>query len=305
MIEWKKTACALMALAACLMAGCSESEDSDSSSTAQTTSQEIADDDSQDDTESESNSEAEAEAVSEADDEISIGELLSGAAEIFDGDYTYTSLITYSDDDSVSYDVTLAKSGDELYEQIVTNEGDEVSSDVIYYFDGTTAYNLDIGLGIYSQTDEIDEVNTIVSVAQLGLDQTTTHIPDDTEGLEVEEYTYTGDTYITVFDFYFDDDGSMVKHTVTYIEEGEDDLVQTVETVKLDDTADEALFDKGLFDDLKDFDAMTEDERLSFCQSICSEYGISTDDMYTLDITTDDLKTISYDDFTTLVYTFA
>jgi hypothetical protein len=148
-------------------------------------------------------------------------------------------------------------------------------------------------------------LNIFEQIAENQLDQTDTHIPEDTDDMTVEEYTYAGDTYMTVYDFYFGSDGSLESYTVTYSVEGEDDIVQTVKIISVTDSADDGYFDTAVLEDLTDFDGISEDTRLGFCQGICAAGGISTDQMYEMDITTDDLKRIDFDTFRELFYTYA
>ena len=298
MIAWKSAVCLLAAVSLCVMAGCSDSDsdtDTDSvSDSSQSDSEDADSDDSEEQTESDEESEAE---------EYSAGDKLTAAAELFSGDYTYTASVSYSDDESTVTEVTLVSYGDKVYQKAVSSGSEGLQTNAVYLFDGSTAYAADLNLGVYSQTDERENLNTVLSVIDAELENTATRILND-EAYTYEEYTYTGSTYMSVFDFYFGEDDSLEKYTVTYLRETEDDLVETVEIGSIEQSVDESVFDSAL-EGLESFDDFTEDERLGFCQNICSEYSVSTDDMYTLDITTDDFKTISFDDFTTLIYTFA
>lgn len=49
---------------------------------------------------------------------------------------------------------------------------------------------------------------------------------------------------------------------------------------------------------------MSEDQRLGYCQGIFNKAGVTTDDLSAGGYQTDDLKTISYDSFVSLVYTY-
>lgn len=106
-------------------------------------------------------------------------------------------------------------------------------------------------------------------------------------------------------DFYFDKESkALVKYTTTYTVEGQDDIVETRTINRLDNNIDESVFNTDFTTSLVDFNSMSEDQRLGFCQGLCGSFGISTDDMYEMNITTDQFKTIDYDTLFKLVYTY-
>lgn len=238
-------------------------------------------------------------------EEYTAGEYITAAAELFSGSYTYVTRHVYSDNEDVTIETTQVTDGENVYISSSESGNDGLDGNFVYLYTGSAAYNIDLNLKTYAETSASSYLNVVQSVFDYELEQTSTHIPTDTEGYIVEEYTYTGDTYITAYDFYFTEEGDLEKYTAVYSIEGDDDLVETVEIVSIEPEADESLFDVSVLDDLTDFNAMSEDERLGFCQGICGVYGISTDEMYELEITTDDLKRISFDDFFNLVYTYA
>lgn len=247
---------------------------------------------------------------SAAPEENQTGELLSAAAEIFSGEYTYSAQLSYSDEPENVIKVLMSQDGtDGSFYMSSAQDLGGTKFESVYFYDAKEgkAYDIDNTLGIYHECDKREELNLMKEIADRGLEMTSTRIPQDSETENtVEEYTYTGDTYITVYDFYFDSEGTPIKYTATYSVEGEDDLITTAQIDSIKPECDKDLFDlESLTDEIKDFDTLTDDERLGYCQGICGTYSISTDDMYTLDITTDDLKRISYDDFITLVYSFA
>ena len=127
-----------------------------------------------------------------------IGARLTSAYEILSGD-KYTFKCTLEADD-LAEPVTIEryKSGSRLYQSQQTSAGKRgflVTDGKVYEFDYLT----------YSYTDEgIALPDVIESVVKENLPQTSTHIAAK-EGEAAEEYTYMGDTFITVYDFYFDE----------------------------------------------------------------------------------------------------
>lgn len=241
--------------------------------------------------------------------EYNAGELLSAALEMFGGDYTYELNVTYSDSPDTLAKLLQVSSGESFFMSVKESGGEGLAADTAYLITDGKAYDIDNNIGAYNTADPAfgsnRGLNLIANIIDMRLDRTSTRIPRDTEGLQVEEYTYTGDTYITVYDFYFDENGALKKYTATYTVEGQDELVETAEVIRLEQTADMEYFSTEQLDGLKEFAEMTEDERLGFCQELCGRYKISTDNMYELNITTDDLKRISFDGLSELVYTYA
>ncbi|MBP3272281.1 MAG: hypothetical protein J6M17_08695 [Ruminococcus sp.] len=235
------------------------------------------------------------------------GELLKAAAEKFSGSYTYKLKISYSDEAESESAVTQISDGSDCFYMSVKERGSSgLSADSGYLRLGDTAYDIDSNLGVYEACEIKSGLGLLDNIISMKLDRTSTHLPseDDAEGYQIEEYTYTGDNYITVYDLYFDENGELKKYTVCYSGEGQDDLIETAEVVSFVQEADEKYLNADVLKELKDFSAMTEDERLAFCQGVCSEYGVTTDNMYALHITTDDLKRISLEDLTELIYTY-
>ncbi len=233
------------------------------------------------------------------------GELLAKAAAVFDGAYTYEVEITYSDEPDVLTERTQASDGENTYVGIRRTGSDVLTTDTFYISMNGSTFSADNNLMAYASADELGEVCLLKSIIDNKLERTYTHLPEDAEGMTVEEYTYAGDTFITVYDLYFAEDGSLAKYTALYTTEGEDQLEETAVVKSMKAEYDGSCFEEDNLADYTDFDGMTEDERLGFCQKICGDYSISTDDMYSLGITTNDLKTITFDKFCELVYKFA
>ena len=249
-------------------------------------------------------SSAESQSDSSASDESQVqnaqGKLIKKAYDFFSGD-KYTIKVKYTDDDGTVTNITRAVSGDKYYQ--VQQCGKYKYGTVS---DGNETYDFDHACGVYrkSQNDNVDTI--IKSVVDNNLPMTTTHLgSQDTEKYDVEEYTFIGDTYITVMDFSFDKKtGELVKYTTTYSVEGADDSVETREYKEMKSDADESLFNTEAAKKLTDFNSLTEDERFSFCKKVCAERGVTSDNISESGLTYDDFKTISYDDFTSLIYAY-
>lgn len=305
----KKTACLLLAVSMCAAAGCSDKENAASSSASDTSSaaetSAVTQTESAEDTQSsESSSESDSSQTDSQSEEYEPGEMLAAEAELFSGSYTYTAKVTYSDYAGETQ-IVQASDGEKFYQSTSETGTEGLAADNVYIFDGTDGYTIDNNIKAYNKTSGTDEMNIFKKVIEEKLDRTSTHIPEDAEGFTIEEYTYVGDTYMTIYDFYFGEDGAAVKYTATYSVEGVDDVIQTVDIVSITGEADESLFDTSVLSELTDFGSVSEDTRLGFCQGICSGYGITTDEMYREDITTDDLKRIDFDGFLDLVYKYA
>lgn len=227
------------------------------------------------------------------------GDKLKKLQQIFEQDHTYSVKTSFSDDPENETTAVLTCQGEKVY--ITYSDKGSDTPDRAYWFDGTDAYDIDFDMGIYSSRDKMEQPNLLMQLIDSAPETTEAHPPAEMKDYTAEEYTFAGDTYITVFDLYFDKDDQLKKYTVTYTVEGEDDLVQNCEVLSLEQKAE--INDDPL-EKITDFDTLTEDERLGLCQKICGEKGISTDDMYEKNITTDDLKRIDYETFTELVYTY-
>ena len=124
-------------------------------------------------------------------------------------------------------------------------------------------------------------------------------------GCDCEQYTYTGDTFITVIDFFFDkSDGHLVKYTTAYSVEGRDDIVETRTVKKLEKGADTSVFNAYFADTLVNFDTMSEPQRQGFCQGLCATWGVTADEMFRLGVSSDSFGKIDYDTLFTLIHTY-
>lgn len=276
----KRTVCAaLAALMALSLAGCSGSDSSSLSDskpvTEQTSSQPLP--------------------VSEG----SLGEKLSRVADIYDsGSYTLECTLT-----STAFEGTVkikrAVSGGDIYQLQTEHLGSHGFVTV-----GGKSYDFDYVCGMYRQTETEPELNIIDTIRRLDL-KPIQNRSGSSEEYDTEQYTYTGETYITVMDFYFDKtDGHLVKYVTTYTVEGQDDIIETRTVDRLEKGADESLFNAYFADDLVDFSALSEDEKLGFCRGVCASWGITTDELFNMGISSSELKTIDYETLFRLIYTY-
>ncbi len=263
------------------------------------------------------------------------GEKLAKTAELFNGDYTYAVRSSFSDDPTAETTAVITKSGSEVYITYIDGTDESADGDVAdedkdskdkkdkkekkdkdkkdpedgnapsraYLFDGSTAYDIDLGMGIYNTREKWEDYNLILSLIDSEPEITEAHMPDEMAEKEysVEEYTYPGDTYITVFDFYFDKDDALKQYTVTYKVEGDDDLVQTCVVEKLEANAE---IGENALEGLTDFSALDEEQRSELCLEICTQRGITSEKMSEAGVAAEDLGKMDYEAFTELVYTY-
>ncbi len=295
-MDIKKLCAALCACVMCLCAvGCSKDSKDSSSAAESKASVSTAD---KADSEKPADSKAD---ESGADSQVvnEQGELMTKTAAIFDGDYTLKTTCTEAD--GSKQEVVRAKKGGNIYLKVTSDIGTSGFISV----DGVS-YDYDNVTGVYHKSDVTELDGVLESIVKQNLPRTYGHINgDETDDFDIEEYTYTGDTYITVIDLYFDKtDGSLKKYTQTYSVEVSDDTVSEYTVDELSEGAVDSLFDVSQATSLVDFDSMSEDQRLGYCQGIFNKAGVTTDDLSAGGYQTDDLKTISYDNFVSLVYTY-
>ena len=238
----------------------------------------------------------------ESEDETSnVGEYLKNAAEIYEsGRYTLNCTVTSS-----SYDgdikLTRVVRGDNIYQL----QQEPAGSYGVISVDGK-AYDFDYACGMYQAAESVPATTVIEEVINHNLPMTDGHDNNIHEGYVTEQYTFTGDTYITNIEFYFDENtGDLKKYTMKYTIEGQDDITETRIIDSISEEVDESVFSLDFIDELADFEGMSEQQRQGYCQGVCSGKGITADMMNQLDITADDLKTIDFDTFFNLVYTFS
>lgn len=244
--------------------------------------------------------------VSEADSsetepvENHIGQYLAAANDILCGDkYTYKCTLTA---DGLTEPVTIEryKSGSRLYQSQQTSTGKRG-----FLSDGEKVYEFDYLT--YSYTDEGTVLPDVIeSVVKENLPQTSTHIAAK-EGETAEEYTYMGDTFITVYDFYFDEkNGSLLRYTATYSVEGNDDYVETRTISELSSSVgDDGIFNPSFKTTLTDFSAFSSADRQTYCSDQCAKFGITEQMLVSNGMTNESFKKISYNDFLGLIYRYS
>ena len=168
-------------------------------------------------------------------------------------------------------------------------------ADTYYFDDVTKALEKKVGTITTDPTG-----NIITEVVRKELPPTKTHInAKDAEKYDCEEYTYTGGTYITVADFYFDKStGMLAKYTLTYSVEGKDDEVQTRQVLRMrtGETIEDPYTEYDIRKDYTDFTALTDEEREKFCKELMKKYGVKDEELFAAGLSTYDFKTIKYDD---------
>ncbi len=228
------------------------------------------------------------------------GPLLAKAAEIFNSS-TYSFECTMTDSEGnvteIKRDVTPAG-----YYQVQKNSVGESGS---LRTDGKS-YDFDKVSGLYTESSVTVLDSNVAQVAEQMLPHTSYHINKlDQQEYDIEEYTYTGETYITAFDFYFSKtDGKLVKYVTTYSVEGSDDIVETREFTKLGTEADSTLFNMTALSGLKNYDEMTQEECQNEFERICDANEVTDSDMTAFGTSRDQLGKLSFDEFEELIYTY-
>lgn len=227
-----------------------------------------------------------------------LGEKLKSVADIYDsGSYTLECTLTGTDIDG-AVKIKRVVSGDDCYQLQTERLGSHG-----YVTVGGRSYDFDYVCGMYRAAELEPELNIIDKIRQLGLSPTVSRITDGE--YDTEQYTYTGETYITVMDFFFDKaDGHLVKYVTTYTVEGRDDIVETRTVDLLERGADESLLNAYFADDLVEFDALSEEEKLGFCRGLCASWGITAEELFDMGISSTDLKTVDYETLARLIHTY-
>lgn len=243
---------------------------------------------------------SEPDSSSDAPGENHIGEHLSAAYDILTGDkYTYK-LTLEAADLPKAVEIERYKSGSRLYQSQQTAAGKRG-----FLSDGSKVYEFDYLT--YSYTDEGAVLPDVIeSVVKENLPQTSTHIAAK-KGEVAEEYTYMGDTFITVYDFYFDEkNGSLKRYTSTYSVEGNDDYVETRTVTELSSSVgDESVLEPTFTTTLTDFSAFSSADRQTYCSDQCAKFGITEQNLVSNGMTTESFKKISYNDFLGLIYRYS
>ncbi len=342
MVRLKITAAFFAALIAVMCAACSDSgSDKDVSSKNSAVSQADKSDNSDSPSDNDTNSSADSDDSSQTDNSDT---LLRKTYDFLNSE-SYSLRIKYTDYEGNVTDIYRVADGDDFYQLQKNVIGESGSIRV-----GEECYDFDMVCGIYRKSSAERPDSIIESIIEENLPMTSTHINEEDAALyDVEEYTYTGDTYITVLDFCFDrSTGAPVKYTATYSVEGDDDITETrefydfipsfepAENISSDADSsfiaqdssvtdsrtdyisseasseaetetqeiDKSVFDTSFIETLVDFNNMTEERRLGYCQAIFVTAGVTPEELAQEEITDESLKTISYEEFTALVYLY-
>ena len=225
------------------------------------------------------------------------GEKLKAVNEIYKGGrYTLECTLTGTDIDG-EIKIKRIVNGSEIYQLQSERLGEHGSVTL-----GDKSYDFDYVCGMYRETQGEPELNVISQIVKQNVPRTENHI--DSKDYDVEQYTFTGDTYITVMDFFFDKkDSHLVKYVTTYSVEGQDDIVETREVTRLDTEVDESLFNAYFADQLVNFDSMSEQQKEGFCRGLIAGWGITSGEMHDMGIAADKLGEIGYDDLFRLIHT--
>ena len=231
-------------------------------------------------------------------EESNAGKYLTKLAEkLKQGEYTMKCTVTNSAYDG-EVKITRTVSGENVY-QI---QEESIGSYGVISVDGKT-YNFDNLAGMYQQTESEPPQSIIEEVINRNLPMAQDREEDTPDGIVTEQYTYTGDTYITNITFFFNEkSGDLEKYTLKYTIEGQDDMTETRNVDLLSFEADQSVFDLDFIDKMSDFGSMTEDERFDYCKDICSKNGITSDYLNEMDISEDDFKKIDFSTFLNLIY---
>lgn len=226
------------------------------------------------------------------------GEYLTRLAEkLKQSEYTMKCTVTGSAYDG-EIKLTRAVSGQNVYQTQQENNG----SYGVISVDGKT-YNFDTSAEMYQLTEAEPPLSIVEEVINRNLPFTKGNTEVDDNQAVTEQYTFTGDTYITNITFFFDKkNGDLIKYTLKYTIEGQDDMTETRIIDSLSFEADKSVFDLSFLDSMTDFDGMTEDERVSFCSNICSKKGMTSDDLSKMDISEEDFKKMDFSTFLNLIY---
>ena len=243
-------------------------------------------------------------AVSKAEsavDTSNIGEHLKKAAKIYEGG-KYTLKCTIS---STSYDgeikLTRVVDGDNIYQL----QEEKAGSYGVISVDGKS-YDFDNSCGMYKTAKSVPTNNVVQEVINQNLPAKQPNAAEKEKGYVCEEYTFTGDTYITNIRFYFDEKtDELKKYTMKYTVEGQDDITETRVIDSVSSDVDESVFKLDFLKKMVNFEEMSEEQRLGFCQGVCSSKGITKDMMSELGIKVDDFNKIDFDTFFNLVYTYS
>ena len=278
----------LLAAVICLLsAGCSNKNSSSQSDESSQTESSQAD----------SSSESKSDSSDSEPAPAQQGDKIKAAAKFFEnGSYEFSEKVSGQGADAT---VTMIKN-----EGLVCQTTDYGFGKSVIYCKGADTYRFDdVTKALEKKVGTITTDptgNIITEVVRKELPPTKTHInAKDAEKYDCEEYTYTGGTYITVADFYFDKStGMLAKYTLTYSVEGKDDEVQTRQVLRMrtGETIEDPYTEYDIRKDYTDFTALTDEEREKFCKELMKKYGVKDEELFAAGLSTHDFKSIKYED---------
>lgn len=280
MVRLKKFLCILIAMSAFAAVGCGDKNNSSSEEA------------------SSSQTESKSDDSSEVKNEKSlVGEYLKNAAKVYEaGKYTLKCTVT---GDSFGSNIKLTRVVNEgniyqLQQEKVGSYGVISVNDKAYAFDNSC--------GMYKTAKSAPDKTIVEQIIDQNIPVKITD-KDSDENFVTEQYTYTGDTYITNVTFYFDkSSGDLKKYVMRYTVEGQDDIIETRSIDSISENVDEKLFKLDFLKKMVNFEEMSEEQKMGFCQGVCVSKGISDQMISDFGIKVDDFKKIEFDTFFDLVY---
>lgn len=240
-----------------------------------------------------------AESKMESLSEVSnIGKYLSNMAEKLSNGYTMHCTVTTSNSDKV-IKLTRAVNGESVYQL----QEESVGGYGIISVDGNT-YNFDNAAGMYQKTDADARLSIIEEVINRNLPMSDECDYDSCEDVQIEQYVFAGESYITNISFVFDKkSGDLQKYSLRYSVEGHDDVIETRTIDKLQYEADEQYFDTAFLENMTDFGSLNDEDRQTFCKKVCTGRGITDTDLTQFNLCQEDFKDIEFSAFLNLIYT--
>lgn len=242
-----------------------------------------------------------ADSDSSKEEKSNIGPYLAKAAESYEkGSYTLKCTVKSSSyEDSIK--LTRVVDGDNIYQL----QEEKAGKYGVISVDGKV-YEFDYASGMYRSAKSAPAMNVVEEVVKNNLPMTKINDAEKEKGFVEEQYTFTGDTYITNVVFYFDENsGDLKKYVMRYSVEGQDDIIETRIIDSMSKDVDKSLFDTGFLKEMTDFESLDENKRLEFCQKVCAQKGITTEMLNEFGLTADSFKTVTFDTFFDLIYTYS
>ena len=285
MNKLRKFFCVLIALSALSAVGCGDKDDDSSSVLENSSSQ----------TESKTNDSSESK-----NEKSLVGEYLKNASKIYEsGKYTLKCTISSKTFES-DIKLTRVVSDGNVYQLQQEKSG---SYGVISVHNNSYAF--DNACGMYKTAKSTPDKNIVEEVIEQNIPVKSTETTSD-EKYVTEQYTYTGDTYITNVTFYFDKTtGDLKKYLMKYTVEGQDDIIETRTIDSITNTVDETVFKLDFLKKMVNFEEMSEEQKMGFCQGVCVSRGINDQMLSDYGIKAEDFKKIEFDTFFDLVYSYS